>query len=178
MAGNQRRVFFSSADDIAYLAIVEGLKDASGGDITDDSAGVDSFGHKKLAGAGKYVRQLLSKKLKADPEIKEFMKSQGMFVEGLYEIPEIREVTPGHLIRSGKSSAYDVSFGHEAGGAAALLLINNITGVTVVSVNEGEIRYMQTKKAIEQRQSLRRTAGVVVRARSTGRRGRLPGVPA
>jgi 6-phosphofructokinase 1 len=147
-----RRIIQSDVNAGTYTIVVaEGLKDASGADIVDDSAGLDSFGHKKLAGAGKYVRQELTKRIKADPEIPTFMKQEGMFVEGLYEAPEIREVTPGHLIRSGKSSAFDVNFGCEAGAAAVLCLLNNITGVTIVNVHEGEVRYMPTKQAIVQR---------------------------
>ena len=63
----------------------------------------------------------------------------------------MREVAPTHLIRSGKSSAFDVNFGCEAGGAAVELIMNGILGVTVQGVIEGEIRYLATKKAIEQR---------------------------
>ncbi|MBN1697162.1 MAG: 6-phosphofructokinase [Spirochaetales bacterium] len=133
------------------IVVAEGLKDASGSDIVDESAGLDSFGHKKLAGAGKYVRDTLTKMIKADPDIPEFMKQQGMFVKGIYETPEIRDVRPGHLIRSGSTSSFDVNFGMEAGAAAVLLLLNDITGVTVVNVHEGEIRYMPTKEAIVQR---------------------------
>ncbi|MBN2735741.1 MAG: 6-phosphofructokinase [Spirochaetales bacterium] len=147
-----RRIIESDVNAGTYTIVVaEGLTDASGAEIVDESAGVDSFGHKKLAGAGKYVRDQLSKRLKADPEIKQFMKEQGMFVEGLYETPEVREVTPGHLIRSGFSSAYDVSFGLEAGASAVRLLLKGITGVTVVNIVDGNITYMPTKQAIAQR---------------------------
>jgi 6-phosphofructokinase 1 len=135
-----------------YIIIVaEGLKDASGREIVDDSAGVDAFGHKKLAGAGKYVRQELTRKFKEDPEIKDFMKKVHMFVEGLYTIPEVREVTPGHLVRCGHSSAYDISFGKEGGAAAIALLKKGITGVTVAGIYGKEIRYMPTEEAIKQR---------------------------
>ncbi|MBN2534438.1 MAG: 6-phosphofructokinase [Spirochaetales bacterium] len=147
-----RRIIQSDVNAGTYTIVAaEGLKDVSGRDIVDESAGLDSFGHKKLAGAGKYVRQELTKRIKSDPEIPSFMKREGMFVEGLYETPEIREVTPGHLIRSGKSSAFDVNFGIEAGAAAVLCLLNDITGVTIVNVHEGEVRYMPTKDAIVQR---------------------------
>ena len=44
-----------------------------------------------------------------------------MYAPGVYEIPEVREVTPGHLVRSGPSSAYDVNFGQRAGAASVLL---------------------------------------------------------
>jgi len=147
-----RRIHESDVKAGTYTIVVaEGIKDASGKELYDDSTGVDAFGHKKLAGAGKYVRDVLSKLLKADPDIKNFMKDEGMFVLGIYENPEVREVTPGHLIRSGRTSAYDVSFGLEAGASAVTLLLNNISGVTIVNMNEGEIKYMQTKDAIVQR---------------------------
>ncbi len=135
-----------------YLIVVaEGLKDASGSEIVDESAGIDAFGHKRLAGAGKYVSQELAKRFKSDPSTKEFMKKEKMFVPGIYDTPEVRAVVPGHLVRCGHSSPYDVNFGKEAGGAAVLLLLNGIQGVTVASVNGTQIRYMNTADAIKQR---------------------------
>jgi len=135
-----------------YLIVVaEGIRDASGSEIVDESAGVDAFGHKKLAGAGKYVSQQLTKRFKADPEIKDFMKKQKMYVEGLYEVPEVRDVRPGHLVRCGHSSAYDVNFGKEAGAAAVLLLSNGIVGITVVGIKGNEVQYIPAKEAIKQR---------------------------
>ena len=89
--------------------------------------------------------------MKKDAEIAKFMKDCGMFVAGVLETPEIREVVPGHLVRSGSTAAYDVSFGKEIGGGAVALLMNGITGVTVYGVTDGEIRYMPTKEAIKQR---------------------------
>ncbi|MEK7308545.1 MAG: 6-phosphofructokinase, partial [Nitrospirota bacterium] len=103
------------------IVVAEGLKTASGELLYDESAGADAFGHKKLAGAGKYVRQQLEKRLKADPDVKEFMKRTGMYAPGVYEIPEVREVTLGHLVRSGQSSSFDVNFGQKTGAAAVLL---------------------------------------------------------
>ncbi len=136
----------------AYLIVVaEGLKNADGSDIVDESAGVDSFGHKKLAGAGKYVSQELSKRLKADPEVKELMKKCKMYVEKMNEIPEVRSVVPGHLVRCGNSSAYDVCFGKEAGAAAVMLLDKGVVGVTIVGIEGDKVRYMESKKAIVQR---------------------------
>jgi 6-phosphofructokinase 1 len=117
----------------------------------DDSAGLDSFGHKKLAGAGKYVAQEITRMLKADAEIKSFMAEQGMFVPGLYEIPEVRVIVPSHLVRSGFTSAYDANFGMEAGASAVCCLLNGITGVTVTGFYDGHIHYMDTKEAIKQR---------------------------
>lgn len=147
-----RRVTESDVRAGTYTIVVaEGIQDVAGAHITDDSVGTDSFGHKKLAGAGKYVRRELETRLKADPEIKSFMKAMGMYVPNLYEAPEAREVVPGHLVRAGVSSAFDVNFGTEAGAASVMLLLNNISGVTVCSVQNGEIHYMATKQAIKQR---------------------------
>lgn len=133
------------------IVVAEGLTNASGEMLYDESAGVDAFGHKKLAGAGKYVRQQLEKRLKADPSVKEFMQATGMFAPGVYEIPEVREVTPGHLVRCGQSSAYDVNFGYKAGAAAVLLLIEGKVGNTVVSVEGLKVTSMPTAEAIKRR---------------------------
>lgn len=133
------------------IVVAEGLKDASGKDIVDESSEVDAFGHKKLAGAAKYVCQEITKRFKADPSIKDFMKSTHLYVEGIYNIPEVRSVTPGHLVRCGQSSAYDANFGLEGGAAGVLLLANGIIGVTIVGVSGREVRYMKTEDAIKQR---------------------------
>ena len=146
------RIIDSDVNAGTYLVIVaEGLKNSSGEELYDESAGVDAFGHKRLAGAGKYVCNQLSDRFKKDPAIAKFMKSQKMFVEGLYEIPEVRSVAPGHLVRCGHSSVYDVNFGKEAGASAVALLNNGITGVTVAGVNRGKIQYVKTPDAIKQR---------------------------
>jgi 6-phosphofructokinase 1 len=134
------------------LVVAEGIKTASGEMLYDESAGVDAFGHKKLAGAGKYVRQQLEKRLKADPDVKEFMKRAGMYVPGVYEIPEVREVAPSHLVRSGHTYAYDVNFGYQAGAAAVLLLLGGKTGNTVVNVRSSKIFYIPTSEAIKRRE--------------------------
>ena len=134
------------------MVVAEGIKTASGELLYDESAGVDAFGHKKLAGAGKYVRQQLEKRMKADPEVKDFMERTGMFAPGVYEVPEVREVTPGHLVRSGHSSAFDVNFGYKAGAAAVLLLEEGKIGNTVVEVNGSMIRYQPTKEVIKRRE--------------------------
>jgi 6-phosphofructokinase 1 len=135
-----------------YLIVVaEGLTDARGESISDDTAGKDSFGHVKLAGAGKYVRQQIESRMKADPEIKQFMKDVGMYVEGVNKAPEAREVMPGHIVRSGPSSAYDVVFGYRGGAAGVILLSKSITGVTVVNVDGAEVFYKPTAEVIKQR---------------------------
>ncbi len=134
------------------IVVAEGIKTASGELLYDESAGVDAFGHKKLAGAGKYVRQQLEKRLKADPDVEEFMKKTCMFVPGVYVIPEVREVTPGHLVRSGASSAFDVNFGYKAGAASVFLLLEGKTGNTVVGLEGKNIRYLPTSEAIKRRE--------------------------
>jgi 6-phosphofructokinase 1 len=133
------------------IVAAEGMKDAKGEVISDETVAKDAFGHVKLAGAGKYVRQQLEARMKSDPEIKEFMKETGTFVPGIYESPEIREVTPGHLVRSGHSSAFDVVFGSQAGAVGVILLTEGKSGVTVAGVDGKEVRYMSTSEAIVQR---------------------------
>jgi len=147
-----QRISESDVKAGTYMIVVaEGLRDASGAEIVDESAGVDAFGHKKLAGAGNYVCQQLSKRFKSDPEIPGLMKRERMYVKGINEAPEVRGVNPGHLVRCGQSSPYDVNFGKEAGAAAVLLLMKGTTGVTVAGVQGNEIRYMETAQAIKQR---------------------------
>jgi 6-phosphofructokinase 1 len=133
------------------IVSAEGMKDAKGETIADESAGKDAFGHIKLAGAGKYVRNQLEARMKQDPEVKEFMKETGMFVPGVYEGPEIRAVRPGHLVRSGRSSAYDVIFGYKAGAGGVMLMKQGITGVTVVDVMEDNVYYQPTVEVIRPR---------------------------
>ncbi len=146
------RIAASDVKTGTYLVLVaEGLKDASGKELVDESAGLDSFGHKRLAGAGKYVCDQLTKRFKGDQEVSKLMQREKMYVKSLNEIPEVRAVTPGHLVRCGHSSVYDVNFGKEVGGAAAILLQKDISGVTVVGVNGEEIHYMNTADAIKQR---------------------------
>ncbi|MEI6092317.1 MAG: 6-phosphofructokinase [bacterium] len=146
-----RRVMSSDVRAGTYLIIVaEGMTNADG-TITDDASGVDAFGHKKLSGAAKYVRQMIEKRIHNDPEITSFMKESGMFIEGMNETPEIREVNPGHLVRCGHTSAYDVSFGRSVGAGAVTLLVNGISGVTVVGVDGNDVSYMPSKEAIIQR---------------------------
>lgn len=147
------RVMRSDVKAGTYIIVVaEGLKNASGEMLYDESAGVDAFGHKKLTGAGKYVRQQLEKRLKTDPEIREFMVKSGMYAPGVYEIPEVREIVPSHLVRSGQTSAFDVNFGYKAGAAGVLLLIEGKTGNTVVDVHGRKIHYIPTTEAIKRRE--------------------------
>ena len=136
----------------SYLIVVaEGLKDASGSEIVDEAAGVDAFGHKRFAGVANYVCQELSKRFKKDSAVAGLMKEAKLFVKGICEIPEVRAVTPGHLVRCGHSSPFDVSFGKEIGGAAVELLVKGITGVTVAGISSDTVKYMATAAAIKQR---------------------------
>ena len=146
-----RRILRSDVHTGTYsIVVAEGIKGSDGGLFTEDGS-KDAFGHVKLGGAAKHVRYALEARMKDDSEVKEFMKVSGMYVEGVLEMPEIREVTPGHLVRSGSTAAYDVSFGKEVGAAAVMLLMRGISGVTVYQVLDGEIRYMPTKDAIVSR---------------------------
>jgi 6-phosphofructokinase 1 len=146
------RIMSSDVHSGTYMIVVaEGIKDASGEDIVDENAPTDTFGHKRLAGAGNYVCQQLIKRLKADPTIKDLMKKTGVYIKGINEIPEVRTISFGHLVRCGHSSAYDVNFGKEAGAAAFILLNQGISGVTVSGISNGKIRYIETKEAIKQR---------------------------
>lgn len=133
------------------IVVAEGIKTASGELLYDEAVPPDAFGHRKLAGAGKYIRQQLEKRLKNDPGVKEFMKRAGMYAPGVYEIPEVREVTPGHLVRSGHSSAFDVNFGYKAGASAVLLLAGGKVGYTIVNVDGEKVYYLPTSEAIKQR---------------------------
>ncbi len=134
------------------IVVAEGIKNVSGEMLYDETAGVDAFGHKKLAGAGKFVKQQIEKRFKTDPAVKEFMKKVGMYAPGVYEIPEVREIMPSHLVRSGHTSAYDVNFGYRVGAAAVLLLTGGKSGNTVVDVNGKKVSYMPTSEAIKRRE--------------------------
>ncbi len=147
-----RRILESDVNAGTYsIVVAEGIRDSSGAELTDDTAGIDSFGHKKLSGAGKYVVQELKKRMEKDSTVRNNMRQTGMFVEKLYEMPEIRMIQPSHLVRSGGSSAYDVNFGAEIGVAAMELLLAGYSGVSVVEVKGTEIRFQKTTELIKQR---------------------------
>jgi len=147
-----RRVRESDVKAGTYMIVVaEGIKDAEGDRFTEKDVSNDPFGHKKLGGAGKFVQGTLEEMLDKDAEIERFMRDQGMFVPDLYQRPEVRTVTPTHLVRCGETSAYDVNFGMQAGAAAVHLLLDGKRGVTVVDVQGEKTLYMPTGRAIEQR---------------------------
>ena len=146
-----RRVRGSDVHAGTYTIVVaEGLRDAAGAVMTDAGAGVDAFGHGKLAGAGKYLRSRLEQRIAADPDTGVYMRATGQYVAGIYETPEVRELTPSHLVRSGGSTAYDVNFGKQIGAGAVALLAAGISGVTAAGGDRGEVRYLATAAAIEQ----------------------------
>ena len=147
-----RRILNSDVHSGTYVMVVaEGVKGEDGKVFSDSGDSTDSFGHVRLAGAGRYIRTRLEAMMRKDPAIRQFMKVSGMFVPGVFEIPEVREVIPGHIVRSGATSAYDVNFGKEIGAAGIILLDEGFSGVTVVEVHDGHIRYVPTERAIEQR---------------------------
>ena len=104
-----------------------------------------------MVGVGKYVREQLSQRIKQDNELKECYKNAGMFVEGMNEVPEIRETAPGYLIRSGETTAMDSCFGRDAGAGAVLLLLQKKYGVTVLGLDNGVVKYAKTDSVIQQR---------------------------
>ncbi|HEX3073320.1 MAG TPA: 6-phosphofructokinase [Ignavibacteriales bacterium] len=147
-----RRLKASDVKGSTYIIVAaEGIKNLEGKYFSDASVGTDSFGHVKLSGAGQYIRQNLENFMHRDPDWGNFLKGEGIYVEGIYMYPEIREISLGHLVRAGESSCYDVTFGKQAGGAAVLLLKNGIFGVTVVGVEHEVITYIPTAEAIKQR---------------------------
>lgn len=146
------RLMHSDVKGSVYIIIVaEGIKDKEGKYFAAQNQGTDSFGHVKLSGGASYVRKNLESFMYQDPDWEKFLKEQGIYVEGIYTHPEIREISLGHLVRAGETSAYDVAFGKQAGAAAVLLLKNGISGVTVVGVEHEEITYMPVADAIIQR---------------------------
>jgi 6-phosphofructokinase 1 len=147
------RIERSDVKSGTYIIVVaEGIKNVNGEMLYDESIPPDAFGHKKLAGAGKFVRQQLERRLKVDPAVKDFMQRTGMFAPGVYEIPEVREVTLGHLVRAGHSSARDVNFGYKAGASAVFLLLEGKQGNTVVNVDGNRIFYQSTAEVIKRRE--------------------------
>lgn len=146
------RITESDIHEGTYVILVaEGLRDASGKELVDESAGVDAFGHKRLAGAGKFVCMELTKRFQGDPSVMGLMRDAKMYIEGVYEVPEVRSVVPGHLVRCGHSSVYDVNFGKEVGAGAVVLLKSGLSGVTVTGIQNGKIQYAKTEDVIEQR---------------------------
>ena len=147
-----RRVSSSEYKSGTYTIVAaEGITDETGENITDSSVTTDAFGHKKLSGIGKYIREQLTERIKNDDSLKQFMKDQGLFVEKMNEVPAVREMVLTYLVRSGSTSALDSNFGNETGAGAIVLLNNDISGVTVTGVEKGRVQYIPTSTAIKQR---------------------------
>ncbi|MCB1308984.1 MAG: 6-phosphofructokinase, partial [Leptospiraceae bacterium] len=152
-----KKVFFKRVREsdnhagAAMVIVAEGLRDSDGNELVDKNAEPDSFGHRPLVGAGKYVVNELSARLKKDADVKEFMQSTKQLVSGLYETPEVREIRPSHLVRCGYTSAYDASFGLQVGSGALELVRKGIFGVTVANYQNGNVDYMDCAEAIQQR---------------------------
>jgi 6-phosphofructokinase 1 len=79
------------------------------------------------------------------------MQRQGMYVKGLYEVPEVRTIVPSHLVRAGTTSAYDANFGMTAGANAVILLTRDFSGVTVTGFQNNAVYFMDIREAIKQR---------------------------
>ncbi len=147
-----RRILSSDVYKGTYtMVIAEGITD-SNGNLYSEGNKVDAFGHVKLSGVAKHTKAMLEEMMKNDPEVKEFMKKSHMYIEGIFETPEIRDINPSHIVRCGESSALDVNFGKEAGIGAVALLMKGIYGVTFANLTyDGQIQYMLTEEAIKQR---------------------------
>ena len=148
-----RRIKEDELNSAIYTIVVaEGVKNADGDFFTNKNSATDSFGHQKLSGVSAFVRNMLDDYSKQDTEYwKQVFTENGIYVENIHTHPEIRDIMSGHLVRCGESTPYDVSFGKQCGGGAVLLLLNDITGVTIAGINEGEIRYLPVNEAIKQR---------------------------
>ena len=148
-----RRIAGDELNSALYTIVVaEGVKNVDGEHFTDKNYPVDSFGHKRLSGIGAFTRSILTEYAKQDTEYwKEVFYKNGLYVEGINTHPEIRDILSGHLVRCGESTPFDISFGKQCGGGAVLLLLNNIDGVTIAGVNEGQIKYLPVRDAIKQR---------------------------
>jgi 6-phosphofructokinase 1 len=146
------RLYNSDVKGSTYIIVAaEGMRDQEGQFFADSGSTTDSFGHQKLSGVGKYIRRNLENIMKSDPDWQRVLKEEGIYVENIYEYPEIREIQLGHLVRAGDTSAYDVTFGKQGGGAAIQLMKQGIAGVTVVGVEANNISYIPTEEAIKQR---------------------------
>jgi len=147
-----RRMRQSETRAATYIIVVsEYFHDERGGVLSDGSVKSDAFGHKKLGGSGRYIREELSQRVKADDGIRAAYRELGLFVETMNEVPEVREVVPGYLVRSGPTSALDANFGLDLGTGAVYLLLQGLSGVTVTGLKGGLVRYMWAKDAIRSR---------------------------
>lgn len=102
-------------------------------------------------GAGQMIARRLEKMLRDDEEVKILMKKNRIYVPGVNEQPEIRDVIPLYIARSGNASSFDVNCGLQFGAGAVYALLQGHSGITILGVHKRTIRYMQTTEAIERR---------------------------
>ena len=138
-----------------YMIVVsEGIVDPKTSEPFSNSGYRDKFGHVELGGAGDYVRRALTERLKDDEELQAFLKSMGLFIQDQYEIPEVKVVNPGHLVRCGVAEAYDAIFGQKIGVGGVALALNGDFGYGVIDVKgkiieKMPIRDMRMKKVVD-----------------------------
>jgi 6-phosphofructokinase 1 len=102
-------------------------------------------------GAGAIIAERLEKMMKGDKEIAKLMKQSKLYVPGVNEAPEIRDVVPLYIARSGDTSALDVNFGLEIGAGSIYALLQGLSEITILGVNKQNVSYMRTKEAIKRR---------------------------
>jgi 6-phosphofructokinase 1 len=103
-------------------------------------------------GAGALIAKRLEKMMLEDKkDITKRMKQARLFVPGVNEAPEIRDVVPLYITRSGDTTAMDVNFGLEIGAGSIYALLQGLSGVTILGVNKQNVNYMKTEEAIKRR---------------------------
>ena len=145
---HMKKAFFSRVESSPHkkgtyiIVVAEGLTDIEEEhkEQTESKIGVEQ-----------QIIRRLTEMMKNDPDIEKLMKKNHLFVKGQNEMPEIRAVEPLYLARSGDTMAMDVNFGMEIGAGAVTLLLQGLSGVTVLGIKGNEVRYMSTKKAVERR---------------------------
>ena len=141
------RLSHSHTKSGTYLVVVaEGLKNASGQALVDESSAPDAL-DTNASPRQHLLAQELTRRFKDDPDTKQLMMREKLYVEGIQELPEIRAVTLGHLVRCGRSSVCDVNFGKEVGASAVILLTSGLSGVTVTGLRHGKIEYIPTRRS-------------------------------
>jgi 6-phosphofructokinase 1 len=131
--------------------VAEGFHARHSALLADETVRADAFGHKKLGGAGRLVRKHVAARVAKDPDIAAAMKEHGVYVEGMNDAPEVREVIPGYLVRSGPATALDAICGMDLGIGAVHLLLRDLTGVTVTGIRDGVVQYVLAAEAIKGR---------------------------
>ncbi len=135
------RIYNSPTSTGTYVIVVaEGLKE------TEKRPGDGG-----ATGAGAIIAERLKKMMADDKEIPKLMKKARLFVPGVNERPEIRDVVPLYIARSGDTTALDINFGLEIGSGSIFALLQGLSGVTILGINKRNVNYMQTVEAIKKR---------------------------